>query len=92
MCREYQDPLYNHKENRPLLRLSFLLSTHIHLPWLADLPSSLSTHRKENVPHVLEGPTVDTSTSKGLRGKTRVVIGDSDDENEFPQRELRRKC
>jgi len=38
-------------------------------------------HRKENIK---EGPLVDASTSKRRRSfwKTRVDIGDSDDENE----------
>ena len=38
-------------------------------------------HRKENIK---EGPQVDASTSKRRQSfwKTRVVIGDSDDENE----------
>ena len=51
--REYQDLLYNHKENRPLSP-----------PPPSDVPSSFPTHRKENIK---EGPLVDAGTSKGLR-------------------------
>jgi len=68
--REYQDLLYNHRENQPLPP-----------PPTSDVPPSFPMHRKENIK---EGPLVDTSTSKGLRRslrKTRVIIGDSDDEN-----------
>ena len=42
-------------------------------------------HRKENIK---EGPQVDASTSKRRQSfwKTRVVIGDSDDENKSQRR------
>ena len=71
MRREYQDLLYNHKENR-------LLSP----PPTSDIPSYFPMHPKENIK---EWPLVDAGTSKDLRRslrKTRVVIGDSDDESQ----------
>jgi len=78
--REYQ-------KTRLLPHLSFPLNTQIiRLPWLADLPSSFPTHRKENIPYVQNRITADLSTSKGLRRSLRetgVVIGDSDDESKF---------
>jgi len=49
--------------------------------------SSFPTHRKENISY--KGPTVDVSTSKGLRRSLRetgVVIGKRDDESEFQRR------
>ena len=69
--REYQDLFYNHKENR-------LLSP----PPTSDVPSPFPMHRKGNI---REWPLVDAGTSKDLRRslrKTRVVIGDSDDESQ----------
>ena len=75
---QYQDLLYNHKENLPLSP-----------PPPSDVPSSFPTHRKENIK---EGPLVDAGK---VWDGARVVIGDSDDDNESQRRSEgaeREKC
>ena len=77
---EYQDPFYNHKTQWKLT--SFILSTCIiRLTWLADLPSSFPMHQKENIPFMTNSWC---EYLKGPKMETRVVIGDSNDGDEFP--------
>ena len=89
--REYQNPLYNHKENRPLSPPPTSLLPIEHPDYSPDMtcrPTILfpKAPKGKYSLRAKEESRVDTSTSKGLRRslrKTRVVIGDSDDENEL---------
>jgi len=97
MRREYQNPHHNHKENWPPLPTSLLSIQHPdYSPDVACRPTILFP----NVPKgkylvcTKEGPTVDASTSKGLRWSQGLSLEiammrtNSTDE----ERELRGKC
>ena len=92
--RKYQNPLYNHKKDRPLSPLPTSLLPIEHPDYSPDMtcrPTILFPKAPKGKYSVRakEESRVDASTSKGLRRslrKTRVVIGDSDDENELQRR------
>jgi len=92
--REYQNPLYNHKENRPLSPPPTSLLPIEHPDYSPDMtcrPTILFPNAPKGKYSVCakEESLVDASTSKNLRRsrrKTRVVIGDSDDENNLQRR------
>jgi len=92
--REYQNALYNYKENRPLTPVSTSLLPIEYLDYSPDMacrPTVFFPNVQKGKYSVCtnEGTTAGVSTSKGLRRslrKTRVVIGDSDDENKSQRR------
>lgn len=94
--REYQNPLYNHKENRPLSPPPTSLLPIEHPDYSPDMtcrPTILFPDAsKGKHPAYAKGESaVSVSTSRGLRRsprKTRMVIGDSDDENERQRRSV----
>ena len=97
MRREYQNAHHNHKENWPPLPTSLLSIEHP--DYLPDV-ACRTTVLFPNVPKgkylvcTKEGPTVDVSTSKGLRRSQGLSLEiammktNSTDE----ERELRGKC
>jgi len=92
--REYQNPLYNHKENRPLSPPPTSLLPIEHPDYSPDItcrPTILFPNAPKGKHSVCakEESRVGANASKGLRRslrKTTVVIGDSDDENGLQRR------
>jgi len=97
MCREYQNPHHNHKENWQPLPTSFLSIQHPdYSPDVACRPTVLFPNvlKGKYLVCTKEGPTVDVSTSKGLRRSQGLSLEIAMMKTNWTdeERELRGKC
>jgi len=96
MRREYQNPHHNHKENWQPLPTSLLSIEHPdYSPDVACRPTVLFPNAPKGIyPVCKEGPTVDVSTSKGLRWSqgSSLEIAMMKTNSTDEERELRGKC